>query len=85
MGVTMSIVEDMVREIMRLKNGLGSIKLDNTIDYITIMEKYNVGINTARAILQVLEKKLIEMGIEAKYERGKLRFRIEKEDRGLLK
>jgi len=76
----MIIVNEILREIAKTINNVGAGTLEKTIDYSDVMKNYDVGLNTARAILKIVEKKLIEMGVDAKYDRGKLWFRIEKED-----
>lgn len=77
---TMIIVNEIIREIAKMINNVGAGTLEKTIDYADVMKRYDVGLNTARAILKIVEKKLIEMGVDAKFERGKLWFKIEKED-----
>jgi len=76
----MIIVNEIIREIAKMINNVGAGTLEKTIDYADVMKRYDVGLNTARAILKIVEKKLIEMGVDAKFERGKLWFKIEKED-----
>lgn len=72
------IAQEIVREIAKAVNQLGSGKLEKEIHYSQVMAKYDVSINQAKAILMIVANKLNEMGFEAEYKRGKLKFIVEK-------
>jgi len=73
MAIYSKIANEIINEIKK-KIEQGEKKIE--IHYSEVINKYNININVVRAVLMVVAARLRDEGINARYEKGKLKVEI---------